>query len=211
MTKSKGIGRGGRRKGAGRPRLAKTSKASYFSTRITPKTRNLLEAEAHRSGESLAVVAEHLLNIGLEEKAERRDRKKGPLRALCFLIDTLSRSVRSNRPDDPKFTWHSNPYAFEAFRAAVLHLLDVLKPPGPVVVPSGPTRGLAMAFTDSPEKYGRFCVEMLRQTIRFHSDIEETGAWGDILRSPHRMREHYGLIDAKQDLDLKIPGEEEAG
>jgi hypothetical protein len=71
-----------------------------------------------------------------------------------------------------------------------------------------------MPFTDTPEEYGRFCVEVLLETIRFHSDFEEmvTGAnkeiWSGVGVSPHRMREHYGLIDARQDLNLKIPEEE---
>src|SRR5262249_38947322 len=70
MTKSKGVGRGGRRKGAGRPRFTETGKSSYFSTRLTQKTRDLLEAEARRREKSLSEVAEDLLQLGLEEMAD---------------------------------------------------------------------------------------------------------------------------------------------
>ena len=58
---SKGVGRGRRRKGAGRPRITKTGKTSYFSTRITPETRALLETEARLSGLSLSTTVERLL------------------------------------------------------------------------------------------------------------------------------------------------------
>lgn len=70
MAKSKGVGRGGKRKGAGRPRLTKTGKTSYFSTRITPETRALLETEARRSGLSLSTTVERLLRLGLYEERE---------------------------------------------------------------------------------------------------------------------------------------------
>src|SRR5262245_59785697 len=112
MTKSKGIGRGGRRKGAGRPRFTKTGKTEFFTTRITPKTRALLEAEARRCGESLSVVAEGMLLTGLDKRAEIRHRSR-QLRALFFLIERLSIMIRGEysrgRPDkklgkeDPRY------------------------------------------------------------------------------------------------------------
>lgn len=161
MTKSKGIGRGGRRKGAGRPRFTKTGKASYFSTRITQRTRNLLEAEAKLHEESLSVVAEHLLQIGLEEKAERRKRKKGPLRALCFLLERLTEKIPDPHLQDPKYFWYSNPYMYAAFCAAVLHLLDGLRPSGEIVTPAQmpPPRNEEeldeyFLFPDAPQKHG---------------------------------------------------------
>src|SRR5215472_5637488 len=112
MTKSKGVGRGGRRKGAGRPRFAKTGKTSHFSTRLTPKTRSLLEAEARRRGKSLSEVAEDLLQLGLDEMADL-DRPK-PLRALLFLVSRLERRTLGPHWQDAKYSWRSNPYMFAA-------------------------------------------------------------------------------------------------
>jgi len=204
MTKSKGIGRGGHRKGAGRPRFAKTGKTSYFSTRLTPKTRSLLEAEARRQGKSLSIVAEHLLQIGLEKRAEHLSRPR-PLRALFFLIEGLSRGIPAQHQRDPKYSWRSNPYIFDAFRAGVTHLLEAVRPAGEVIVPPGPTReeeegeGFPADFTESPEDHGRICARNLLGAAyisdKYGADYPKT--------SPELARAHYGLLDARRDLDLK--------
>src|SRR5215471_15806510 len=133
MTKSKGIGRGGHRKGAGRPRFAKTGKTSHFSTRLTPKTRSLLEAEARRRGKSLAEVAEDLLQLGLDEIADLGRPK--PLRALLFLIQSLSSGIAGPHRQDAKYSWRSSPYMFAALRAGIIALLDRLRPSGEIVTP----------------------------------------------------------------------------
>ena len=201
MTKSKGTGRGGRREGAGRPRFAQTGKTSYFSTRLTPKTRGLLEAEARRQGRSLSIVAEHLLQIGLEKRAEHRNRPR-PLRALFFFIEGLSRGIAAHHQGDPKYSWRSNPYIFDAFRAGVNHILETVRPAGEVIVPPGPTReeeDFPVDFTESPEDYGRNRARILFE-LAYLSD--KYGA--DYPKEfPELARIHYGLVDARRDLDLK--------
>ncbi len=194
-------GRGGARKGAGRPRFTKgRSKASYFSTRITQKTRDLLEAEARLHGESLAVVAESLLGIGLDERAKRRNRKRTPLRALCFLIEKL------NEGDfEEKYPWRSNPYMFEAFRTAVLDVLDELRPPGEIVAPS---TVLGKRIPDDPRDYGH---ERARFLLSFLYSINEQIRYGildNVTDFPpetgqYILRHVYGLADALQDLGLR--------
>ena len=201
MTKSKGIGRGGHRKGAGRPRFAKTGKTSYFSTRLTPKTRALLEAEARRQGRSLSIVSEHLLQIGLEKQAEHSNRPRA-LRALFFLIEGLSRAIPAHHQRDPKYSWRSNPYISDAFRAGVIHLLEVVRPAGEVIVPPGPTReeeDFPVDFTESPEDYGRIRARDLLLAAyvsdKYGVDYPKT--------FPELARAHYGLLDVRRDLDLK--------
>ena len=92
MTKSSSS-HGGKRKGAGRPRFTKTGKTEFFTTRITPRTRRLLEAEARRCGDSLSVVAEGMLLMALEKRGEMRHRSR-KLRALFFLIERLAVMIR---------------------------------------------------------------------------------------------------------------------
>jgi hypothetical protein len=218
MTKSKGIGRGGHRKGAGRPRFTKTGKTSYFSTRLTPKTRSLLEAEARRRGRSLSEVAEDLLQLGLEEIAEL-DRPK-PLRALLFLISTLINGIAGPHREDAKYSWRSNPYIFAAFSAGIVDLLDRLRPPGEIVTPppgpeqvgedeEGP-RLFRHTFPDSPEEYAQDIVEMLilQASVQHFSDEMEK-KYGDEMRyrwkesgHPEVPRLHYGFVDAHRDLIL---------
>jgi hypothetical protein len=210
MTKSKSIGRGGRRKGAGRPRFAQAGKTSYFSTRLTPKTRDLLEAEARGQGKSLSIVAEHLLQIGLEKRAEHRNRPR-PLRALFFLIEGLSRTIPAHHQHDPKYSWRSNPYISDAFRAAVTHILEALRPAGEVIVPPGPAReeeDFLVDFTESPEDYGRIRARNVLFAAHAQSDWQElSDAYGLDLGNlgipPEYARAHYGLVDARRDLDLK--------
>ena len=209
MTKSKGIGRGGRRKGAGRPRFAKTGKTEFFSTRITPKTRDLLEAEARRRGESVSSVAEDLLQLGLEEMAAIRNPQ--PLKALLFLVEMLRIPGHSGDHLDDSYSWQSNPYMFAAFRAAVTSLLDVLRPRGEIITPPpGPLISddelgeLQATFPDSPDEYGRDCARDLLSTARSHSQAEEHGQPEDIRdllkhlldTRPRFARMHYGLADA---------------
>jgi hypothetical protein len=213
MTKSKGIGRGGRRKGAGRPRFAKTGKTSNFSTRLTPRTRDLLEAEARRRGKSLSEVAEDLLQLGLEEMADL-DRPK-PLRALLFMISELDRQTPGPHSQDPKFSWRSNPYMFATFRAGIVDLLNRLRPPGEIVTPPpGPEEEVwyeddegngagslwRFTFPDSPEEHARALVQALiiqaqsnyeaeQMRMKLGDDIRKYwGNWG----RPEMTRRHYG-------------------
>jgi hypothetical protein len=217
MTKSKGIGRGGRRKGAGRPRFAKTGKTEFFSTRITPKTRNLLEAEARRRGESVSSVAEDLLQLGLEEMAAIR--KPRQLKALLFLVETLRiPGGEADHLDRDSYSWQSNPYMFAAFRAAVTSLLDVLRPRGEIVTPPpGPLMSddelgeLQITFPDSPDEYGRDCARDLLSHARTHGQvahgqIEDFGGLfrGLLGKSPRFARVHYGLADAWEGLNMAV-------
>jgi hypothetical protein len=204
--------------------LAEAGKTSYFSTRLTQKTRDLLEAEARRRGKSLSLVAEDLLALGLEEIADL-DRPR-PLRALLFLISELERKTPGPHRQDPKYSWHSNPYMFAAFRACVIELMDRLRPPGAIAVPPpGPeeereviwdeegnegSAGYLWQFTfpDSPEEYARTLVQMLtlqaqsnygaeQMRMKLGDDIRQFwGDWG----KPERMRYHYGYVEAWRDL-----------
>jgi hypothetical protein len=223
MTKSKGIGRGGHRKGAGRPRFAKTGKTSYFSTRLTPKTRSLLEAEARRRGRSLSEVAEDLLQLGLEEIADLE--RPRPIRALLFLISSLINGIAGPHRGDAKYSWRANPYMFAAFRAGVIALLDKLRPPGEIVTPPpGPEYRVVVdeyepewpprrhTFPDSPEKYARRRVELLILQAEIQHGYEEMrDDYGDEFRydpedsgHPEAPRLHYGFVDAHRDLNLAI-------
>jgi hypothetical protein len=221
MTKSKGIGRGGHRKGAGRPRFAKTGKTSYFSTRLTPKTRSLLEAEARRRRRSLSEVAEDLLQLGLEEIADLERPK--PNRALLFLISSLINGIRGPHREDPKYSWHSNPYMFAALRAGIIDLLDRLRPPGEIVIPPpGPEKEgwnedegnfrWRHTFPDSPEEYARNQVNLLILQAQIQHGFEEMREkYGDEIRYhwedsgyPEAPRLHYGFVDAHRDLNLAI-------
>lgn len=139
MTKSKGLGRGGTSDGAGRPKIEK-GKTATFATRITQRTRDLLDAEAERQGNSVAAVAERLLRTALEKKAAEETRSH-ELRRLFNLIETLCFFLsKEHHWDDQKYDWHSNPYLFEAFRLAIGYLMTVMRPPGQITTPPPPPK-----------------------------------------------------------------------
>jgi hypothetical protein len=229
MTKSKGIGRGGRRKGAGRPRFTKTGKTEFFTTRITPKTRHLLEAEARRCGESLSVVAERMLLTGLGKRSEVQ-RRSYKLRALFFLIERLAVMVRggygrgpSSGKGDPryKYNWLDDPYMFEAFRVGVTGILERLRPSGDVVKPPGDPLFVEFpreprkigdnwkqdlrryTFPDTPAEWGNLCAyDLLLSASYQHTLAEIFQKLGEAVPMPRGARTHYGLIDAGRDLGL---------
>jgi hypothetical protein len=182
MTKSKGIGRGGARKGSGRPRFAKSGKTSYFSTRLTPKTRDLLETEARRRGESLSIVAEDILQLGLEEVAALQ--KSRPLRGLLFLIEMLE--VLGRIPN-----WRTDPQEFANFRAGVLGLLDELRPPGELTQAHARPLGLERV---------NYLVEMVLLNALLQETAESRGL--EEFKSRLSPRLHYGFVDAYRDLNL---------
>jgi hypothetical protein len=202
MTKSKGVGRGGRRKGAGRPRFAKTGKTSYFSTRLTPETRELLEAEARHQGRSLSVVAEDLLQFALDEKRGRRNRPD-QLRSLFLLIEFLVQLLPGPYQQDTKYSWRTNPYMFEAFRASVMRLIDFLRPPGNIVTPP-PDQDVP--FPNSTDEYALLNVERLLLLVGFHKGFirmrEEDPDFDFEPMTPEGARWHYGLISAAKHLNL---------
>jgi hypothetical protein len=203
MAKSKAVGRGGRRKGAGRPRLSKTGKTSYFSTRITPETRALLDTEARRSRLSLSTTVERLLRLGLYEKEKLT--QENPLRAIFYLMGLLAERIPAGLRADPKYNWRTNPFMFEAFSVAVRYLLDALRPPGEIVAPPPPPPppepppsvvrdmdalelaaakeraeffyGIRFPTFDTPEHRGRDVVQVLLSEVQLHGvlDAESPG------------------------------------
>jgi hypothetical protein len=56
--------------------------------------------------------------------------------------------------------WHGDPFAFEAFRAAVMAVLDILRPPGEVVPPK---RTGSLPIGDDPQAISRMMVRLVAE------------------------------------------------
>jgi hypothetical protein len=131
------------------------SKTSNFSTRITPQTRQDLEAEARAAGQSVSQVAEQLLRIGVRAKREKE--QPDATRSLCFLVAELSRLLCNFKDANgkPSFYWRTNPYMFEAFKLAISKFMDGIRPPGEICSPIEEEPGLANSTVwgphDTPE------------------------------------------------------------
>jgi hypothetical protein len=152
--------RGGKRKGAGRPRSAPLGKTSYFSTRISAETRAWLDAESRRVGQTLSSTVERLLRFAM--KGKDSDDRNDSIKALCYVIGLLAERIPGIYFARPEYSWRSNPFMFEAFRAAVSSILDELRPPGEVVAPPPLHPTFKSTFKEQPEQHG---LEMARALI----------------------------------------------
>jgi hypothetical protein len=197
MTKSKGLGRGGTRDGAGRPKIEK-GKTATFATRVTQRTRDLLDAEAERQGNSVAAVAEQLLRLALEKKVIEQTRPK-EVRQLFTLIEALLYYLpKQHHWNDPKYDWHSNPYLFEAFRLGIGYLLSTMRPSGEIVAPPAqplPPKRAVGELEGNP--YARFADELREDTqLKYPEAVDEYAR--HIARSViGRAREQQSLEDAR--------------
>jgi plasmid stability protein len=148
---------GGARTGAGR-KVQGEGKPEMFSTRISAETRAALEATAAEQGRSLAAVAEDILTAGLKARTESDD---PAMRQFLFLV----RKIGSYTAGHSIF---SDPFKYEAFRLAVVKLLELLKPEGEPVSPlkdldpSVPIDPFAEQMWRSPESRADTVIAAIR-------------------------------------------------
>jgi hypothetical protein len=191
-------------------------KLANFSTRIQPETRKALEAEAKATGLSISQLAEKLLINGLKE---RRATEKDPaMRALCFLIAQLARHVVGPTEAD----WRSHPFFYEAFKFAVVQLLDALDPPGtygeqqmtvaePPSAALNPSLQRYLASFQNPQARAEYSADLVLSLLR------EIPFWNEAHRdeankivstvSSSSVGELYGMSDAAEDLAVRPTSE----
>jgi hypothetical protein len=150
MAKSKK--RGGKRKGAGRPRSTPAGKTSNFSTRIDPGTRAWLDAESRRIGKTLSSTVAQLLRSAMQKKEEND--LADPTKAFCYVVGLLAERISGIYFATPEYNWRSNPFMFEAFRTAVLYILDELRPSGKMVAPPPLHPTFKSTFREEPDQHG---------------------------------------------------------
>jgi TraY domain len=105
--------------------------AVHFNTRIAPDVRRRLERDARRNGRSLS----HEIEVRLTDSIREAPAADVQTRALCYLISQVAeigRVVGLERSSGSEFNWRTNRFDFEAFRAAIAHLLDRLAPTGEI-------------------------------------------------------------------------------
>jgi hypothetical protein len=216
-----------RKPGGGRkPSGSIKGKVEAFSTRITPETRQALEAEAESSGQSISQVAERLLMSALNSKRERERDK--PMRALCFVIAELAHqavglhSMQADGSERAMLDWRTNRFCFRAFKIAVGKLLDALEPPGEITPPPieinldqpeaevPPGWKAWIASFESPQARGEYAADrIVNYSLHTLGQLspEERDEKRRFLRGagvPSWWREFYGMPDAAR--DLSIPG-----
>jgi len=166
MTKSNK--RGGKRPGAGRPTLGGAGKRATISTRIEAETRDLVEAESERTGDNLSTTVGKLIKLGLSKKRELE--RDDPTKAICGLIEELAERIPGPYSRDGSYHWRESPFMFEAFRKAVLHLLDEFRPEGEVVPPPPKHPAFRLTIRDNAEQHGLDTVKALVWQVQFHAN-----------------------------------------
>jgi hypothetical protein len=160
-----------------------------LTIRIDDDLRNELEATAAKRAKrkpkwNLSQEILHRLRWSLNR--EREDRRSLAMRAICYLIsDMASRELRTDRWQ----SWHRNPFAFAAFKAAVAGLLDDLAPPGDVQPPPelapviDPLSGIGTL--DKPEMLGGYAADKEMILLRLTSPLSKDEAAEWLRRQPH--------------------------
>jgi hypothetical protein len=144
------MARGGARKGAGR-KAGKTRRVAVLA-RLAPEIRQQLERDAKRNRRSLSHEIEVRLDASIKTPPKAGDRQ---IRALCHLITEIAKQLRHSAAargyGADHNDWRTNGFAFEAFRSALVQLLDRLAPSSDIEDRRGTT----------PEREAQIAVEVL--------------------------------------------------
>lgn len=122
------MARGGKRRGSGRkPKPAGAKKVAVL-VRVAPEIRHRLERDARRKKRSLSREIEIALadSIDVGWPADKQTK------ALTYVIHEVAKflHVMERRAGSRQFDWRTNRFDFEAFKYAIMRLLDRLAPPG---------------------------------------------------------------------------------
>lgn len=165
--------------GGGRKPIG-SSAARPLTIRIDDDLRGELAAAAsnrakrnkRKSGWSLSQEILYRLRNSLN--LDRESSRSPAIRAICFLIaDMAARELYTDRWQ----SWHRDPFAFAAFKAAVAELLDDLAPPGDVQPPPelapviDPLSGIGVL--DKPEQLGGYAASKEMIMLRLSSPLSK--------------------------------------
>jgi membrane protein required for beta-lactamase induction len=138
--------RGGAREGAGRKPLGEATKVATL-VRLSPDVRKRLEHDAKQAKRrSLSEHIERELTDALRA-APAADKQT---KALCYLISQLAKigQTMERATGAPDFSWRTSRFDFEAFRSAIIQVLDRL-------APTGEAEASRYPMVQTPEDMGR--------------------------------------------------------
>jgi hypothetical protein len=178
------MARGGARKGSGRKSTGKVA----MLVRVKPEVRARLERDAKRAKRSLSHEVE--LQLDALSAAPRPDAQ---MRGLCYLVTQIAEIGQTfDRSADPEFSWRDNRFDFEAFKYALLQVLDQLAPTGS----AGDSR---YPMEATPERMGLVIAWQIR--VRLTADAAEQHVRGD-RRGAGRGSLFYAFPQVARDLGL---------
>jgi hypothetical protein len=178
------MAKGGRRKGSGRKPTGKVA----MLVRVAPEVRASLAREAKLGRRSLSAVAEaHLADaIRAAGPADKQTR------ALCYLITAMVKFAAGfDTTGDHRFSWRTNRFDFEAFKLALMQILDWLAPAGAVGKSHYPR-------DETPEQVGQRLYAVITDFLPLHEQLlDEARARG---APPGSL--YYAFPQAARDLGL---------
>lgn len=122
-------------------------KTSQMKFRLAGHLGMLIERAARENGGTTSEEIRRRLAASFLNEATAGDDET---RKFLNAIDTVARNV------EPAFgAWHEDRFAFAVFRAAVLVLLDLQRPSGEPVRPTGDVADLYLGEDGTPEAAGR--------------------------------------------------------
>jgi hypothetical protein len=163
--------------------------AVHFNTRIAPEIRRRLERDAKRNKRSLSHEIEERLkdSIGIGKPDEQ-------IRALCYLIGRLAdllacmergTALHAIATQNAGFDWRSNRADFEAFKSAIVRLLDYLAPSGePAIGYKMPGNYEPDAGYETPDAAGKEAARLVFALLtmdkeKSYARAEQRGAHSD--------------------------------
>jgi len=156
--------------------------------RVRPEVRARFERDRKRDGRSLSEVVERQLDaISAAQGGDPRTR------AFCYLIGQVAKIGQTiDRTAGAEFDWRTDRFDFEAFKSAIVQIVDRL-------APSGKAGSSRYALAETPEKLGQILASMVFALLSAEQGSLE--ARGDA-RSVRRGSLFYAFPQAARDLDL---------
>ena len=182
--------RGGKRRGAGSKPAGKLA----MLVRGEPYVRARLERDAKRKRRTLSRQTE----LVLADAFRAAKPATAETRAFCYLIAQIVEAARGQkRTAPPEFNWRDNRFDFEAFKCAVIEVLDRLAPSGEADSPSRYERWR------SAEEFGQLLAAIVLSYLTTDSKqlIEVANRAG--LPFKHHF---YAFPQAARDLSLNNQG-----
>jgi hypothetical protein len=158
--------------------------------RVSPEIRARIDRDARRARRSLSAEAELVLRDVLRPFPET-DKST---RALCYLVAQLGTvGPTLQRTAKPEFNWRKNRFDFEAFKLAIIEILERL-------APAGEPADSRYPMSPTPEDLGLLMAAIVLSYLTANRTAmralaERTGA--------RRGSHTYAFPKAADDLDLR--------
>jgi hypothetical protein len=198
-----------RRKGGGRkPKPPGEGKTAQFQARISSDLRAALDTEAAATGGRLSVsaIASGLLKDGLRVKREREFERDDPMRALWYLVAETAKEICGSREGrKPGLDWRTNPFAYEAFKLAIVKIMDSLRPAGDIRPPAASElRSIALFGPfDTAEARAEHVAKIILHNLHHAEAMDVEKMFGPDLPNDLKARLErtvYNMSDARRAL-----------